>query len=156
MTNQAHVGSKSAKKLVVSPRLIDQSAANTVSASSDMHGYDRVRFTYHLGAMASGAGLSSWVIQSHESNLANAVNVSGRRNGVADQLAALTNVSNADNNSLHVLDVAGKLLTRRYVGVVVDAITANITAMSVESERFRGTGVVPPADDALQYVIVAE
>ena len=136
-----HAGQKSTIGVALAPALIDQSAANTLSAVVDMQGYDRVRFIYQLGGMASGASLSTWAVESNESNLGNATNITNAEN--SSQQCALTNITNASNNNVAVLDIYRP--TKRYVGVYVDAVSANITLLGVLHERFRGTGVMPPA-----------
>lgn len=145
-----HAGEKSILTVALAPALVDQSAANTLSAAIDMQGYDRVRFIYQLGGMGSGASLSTWAVESNESNLGNATNMTNAEN--SSQQIALANVTNTYNNTVQVLDIYRP--TKRYVGVYIDAVSANITLMSVIAERFRGTGVVPTAGEATgsQYV----
>jgi hypothetical protein len=94
--------------------------------------------------MVNASILSTWAVESNESNLGNATNITG---------AALVNVANTANNSAHVLDIHRP--AKRYVGVYVDAVTANITLLGVLAERFRGSGVEPitPASGN-QYVSV--
>lgn len=135
-----HAGQKSTLSVALAPALVDQSAANTLSAPIDMRGYDRVRFVYQLGAIVNGGSLSSFAVESNESNLGNATNMVNAEN--SSQVIALTNITNASNNNVAVLDIFGS--TKRYVGVYVDAVTANITLLGVLAERFRGTGVMPP------------
>lgn len=94
--------------------------------------------------MLSTSILSSWVVESNESNLGNNTNVAN---------ALLVNVADTGNNNIYIIDVGRNKLTKRYVGVVVDAVTANITSLAVLAERFRGTGIVPPASAAQQYVV---
>lgn len=136
-----HAGQKSTISVAIAPALVDQSAANTLSAGIDMKGYDRVRFIYQLGGMGSGAALSTWAVESNESNLGNSTNMTNAEN--SSQQIALTNIANTSNNNVAVLDIFGA--TKRYVGVYIDAATANITLMGVLAERFRGTGVMPPS-----------
>lgn len=144
-----HVGQKSLMTVALAPALIDQSAANTLSAPIDMKGYDRVRFIYQLGGITNGGALSTWAVESNESNLGNATNMVNAEN--TSQQVALTNVANTANNSVQVLDIYKP--TKRYVGVYVDAVTANITLLGVLAERFRGTGVAQDANAAgFQYV----
>jgi hypothetical protein len=138
-----HAGAKSITTQILAPVLVDQSAANTLSSAADMNGYDRVKLIYNLGAMVNGAILSSWAVESNESNLGNNTNITG---------AVLTNITNVSNNNVAIIDIHRP--TKRYVGVVVDAATANITTLSVLAERFRGSGVVPPTSPAQQYVSV--
>lgn len=135
-----HAGQKSTLSVAIAPALVDQSAANTLSAAIDMQGYDRVRFIFQLGAMVNGSALSAFAVESNESNLGNATNIVNVEN--TSQQAALVNIANTANNSVAVLDIFRP--TKRYVGVYIDAVTANITLMDVLAERFRGTGVVPP------------
>lgn len=125
--------------LALPTQLIDQSVANTTSEAVDMQGYDRVKFIYQLGAMVNGSSLSTWAVESDESNLGNATNIVSAEDGTTQ--AALTNVPNTANNSIHVIDVYRP--TKRYVGVAVDAVTANITSLGVLAERIRGTGTNP-------------
>lgn len=138
-----HAGEKSVMTVALAPALIDQSAANTTSAAIDMKGYDRVRFVYQLGGMVASSVLASWAVESNESNLGNNTNMVNAEN--TSQQVALTNVANTANNSIQVLDIFRP--TKRYVGVVVDAGTANITLLGVIAERFRGTGVLPTGDE---------
>ena len=138
-----HAGAKSITTQILVPQLIDQSAANTLSSSADMKGYDRVKLVYNLGAMVNGSTLSTWAVESNESNLGNSTNITN---------AALVNVANTGNNNVYVIDIHRP--SKRYVGVMVDAVSANITSLSVLAERFRGTGVVPPTSPAQQYVSV--
>lgn len=146
-----HAGGKSLITVAVAPALVDQSAANTLSAAIDMQGYDRVRFIYQLGGMVNGGSLSTWAVESNESNLGNATNIVSAEN--SSNQAKLVNVANSDNNSVQVLDIYRP--TKRYVGVYVDAVTANITLLGVLAERFRGTGVLPATQPSgHQYVNV--
>lgn len=132
-------GQDSVYSVAIAPALVDQSAANTLSAVIDMQGYDRVKFIYQLGGMGSGAILSSWAVGSEESNLGNAANLVNAEN--TSQQVALTNVANTYNNTIQVLDIYRP--PYRYVGVYVDAVTANITLLGVIAERIRGTGTNP-------------
>lgn len=135
-----HAGPRSILSVALAPALIDESAANTVSAAIDMQGYDRVRFIYQLGAIVNGGSLSTWAVESNESNLGNATNITG---------AALTNVTNTYNNTVQVLDIHRP--AKRYVGVTVDAVTANITLLGVIAERIRGSGGIPSQTAGAQY-----
>lgn len=139
-----HAGANSIVTVVRAPALLDESAADSLSAVVDMQGYDRVRFIHQVGAMVNGATLDSHVVESDESNLGNHTNVAG---------ASLATVPNTQNNSVHVIDVFRP--TKRYVGVVSGAGTANVTLLGILAERFRGSGSVPitPAGDN-QYVAV--
>lgn len=132
-------GQDSVYSVALAPALVDQSAANTLSAVIDMQGYDRVKFIYQLGAMVNGSSLSTWAVESSESNLGNATNIVNAEN--TSQQAALTNVTNTYNNTVQVLDIFRP--TQRYVGVYVDAVTANITLLGVIAVRIRGTGTNP-------------
>lgn len=138
-----HAGPKSILSVAMAPALVDQSAANTLSAPIDMQGYDRVRFIYQLGGMVAGASLASWAVESNESNLGNSTNITG---------AALVNVANTANNSVQVLDIHRP--AKRYVGVTVDAAAANITLLGIIAERFRGSGGQPIQVAGAQYVSV--
>lgn len=135
-----HAGNRrSVISVALAPALVDQSAANTLSAPIDMQGYDRVRFIYHLGGMVASSVLSSFAVESDESNLGNATNIVNAEN--TSQQVRLVNVPATLNNSVQVLDIYRP--TKRYVGVYVDAVTANITLLGVLAERFRGTGRSP-------------
>ena len=89
--------------------------------------------------MVAGSSLSSFSVESNESNLGNATNITNAEN--TSQQVALTNITNTSNNNVAVLDIYRP--TKRYVGVYVDAVSANITLLGVLGERFRGTGIVP-------------
>lgn len=132
-------GQDSVYSVALAPALVDQSAANTLSAAIDMQGYDRVKFIYQLGGIVNGGSLSTWAVESSESNLGNATNITNAEN--TSQQVALTNVTNTYNNTVQVLDIFRP--TKRYVGVYVDAVTANITLLGVVAERIRGTGTNP-------------
>lgn len=132
-------GQDSTYAVVLAPVLVDQSAANTTGAAVDMQGYDRVKFIYQLGGIVNGGSLSTWAVESAESNLGNATNVTNAEN--TSQQVALVNVTNTYNNTVQVLDIFRP--QKRYVSVVVDAVTANITLMGVVAERIRGTGTNP-------------
>lgn len=132
-------GQHSVYSVALAPALVDQSAANTLSAAIDMQGYDRVKFIYQLGGIVNGGSLSTWAVESSESNLGNATNITNAEN--TSQQVALTNVTNTYNNTVQVLDIFRP--TKRYVGVYVDAVTANITLLGVVAERIRGTGTNP-------------
>ena len=146
-----HAGAKSILSVVLAPALVDQSAANTTGAAIDMQGYDRVRFIYQLGGIVNGGSLSTWAIESNESNLGNATNITHANN--SSNQAALVNVTNAYNNTVQVLDIHRP--SKRYVSVTVDAVTANITLLGVVAERIRGTGNMPISQTTgAQYVSV--
>lgn len=145
----SHAGQKSKHVLALKTQLIDQSAANTLGEVIDTQGYDRVKIIYNVGAMASGASLSTWVVESNESNLGNATNMVNVEN--TSQQVALTNVTNTYNNSVQVIDVFRP--TKRYVGIQVDAVTANITTLGAVAELYRGTGTEPSSlTTGWQYV----
>lgn len=152
--NGGHGGAKSLTTVVLAPALVDQSAANTNSVGVDMKGYEKVRFIYQIGGMVNGSSLSTWAIQSNESNLGNATNVTyTASNGSTGVLASLVNVANTANNSVQVLEIVRP--TKRYVGVTVDAVTANITLLGILAERFPGTSTTPPTQPSgAQYVSV--
>lgn len=135
----SHSGQTSRYSVALAPALVDQSAANTLSAVIDMAGYDRVKFIYQLGGMVNGSSLSTWAVSSAESNLGNATNMTNADN--TSQQIALTNVTNTYNNTVQVLDIYRP--PNQYVGVYVDAVTANITLLGVIAERIRGTGTQP-------------
>lgn len=142
-------GQTSIFKVALAPALVDQSAANTLSAAIDMQGYDRVRFIYQLGGMVNGSSLSTWAVSSAESNLGNATNLANAEN--TSQQIALVNVANTANNSVQVLDIYRP--PNRYVGVYVDAVSANITLLGVMAELIRGTGTNPASlTSGFQYV----
>lgn len=132
-------GQDSIYKVALAPALVDQSAANTLSAVIDMAGYDRVKFIYQLGGMVNGSSLSTWAVSSNESNLGNATNITNAEN--TSQQVALVNVTNTYNNTVQVLDIYRP--PNQYVGVYVDAVTANITLLGVIAELQRGTGTNP-------------
>lgn len=140
----AHAGANSIVTVVRAPTLLDESAANALSAVSDMSGYDRIKFQIQVGAMVNGSTLDVWAVESDESNLGNSTNITG---------AALTQIANTANNTVHVIDVFRP--SKRYVGIYANAGTANVTLLAATAERFRGTGTTPitPASSH-QYVAV--
>lgn len=131
-------GQTATYRVALAPANVDQSAANTLSAAIDMQGYDRVRFIYSIGAIANGGSISTWAVSSAESNLGNATNLTNAEN--TSQQIALTNVTNTYNNTCQVIDIYRP--SNRYVGVYVDAVTANST-VGVIAELSRGTGTNP-------------
>lgn len=137
--------------VLLAPALVDQSAANTLSAAADMQGYDRIVIMYQLGGMVNGSSLSTWAVESSESNLGNATNITHANN--SSNQAKLVNVANTYNNTVQVLDISRP--QKRYVGVYVDAVTANITLLGVTALLFRGTGAQPiTLTTGWQYVAV--
>lgn len=145
-----HAGPRSIISVARAPALVDESAANALSAVIDMQGYDRVRFIYQLGAIVNGGSLSTWAVESNESNLGNATNITHANN--SSNQAKLTNVTNTYNNTIQVLDIHRP--AKRYVGVYVDAVTANITLLGIMAERIRGSGGIPTQATGAQYVSV--
>jgi hypothetical protein len=142
-----HAGAKSVLTVARAPALLDESAANALSAPIDMKGYDRVRFIFQIGGMVNGAVLAAHAVESNESNLGNATNMVNAEN--TSQVIAITNVPNTANNNVVVLDIYGS--TKRYVGVYANAETANVTLLGILAERFRGTGVMPDQPSGSQY-----
>lgn len=139
-----HAGAKSLTTVVRAPALLDESAANSVSAVLDMTGYDRVKFIAQIGAMVNASTLDIWAIESNESNLGNATNITG---------AALVQVANTANNSVQIIDIHRP--SKRYVGVTSNAGTANVTLLGIIAERFRGSGVLPVSQPTgFQYVSI--
>jgi hypothetical protein len=108
-----------------------------------MVGYDRIRFMVQIGAMVNAATLDVFAVESDESNLGNATNITG---------AALVQVANTGNNNVHIIDIHRPAL--RYVGVYSNAGTANVTLLGILAERFRGSGGVPTQAAGGQYVAV--
>lgn len=139
-----HAGAKSLTTVVRAPALLDESAANSLSAVIDMVGYDRVKFIAHIGAMVNASTLDVFAVESNESNLGNATNITG---------AALVQVANTANNSVQIIDIHRP--AKRYVGVYSNAGTANVTLLGILAERFRGSGVTPATQPSgAQYVAV--
>jgi hypothetical protein len=140
-----HAGAKSLTTVVRAPALLDESVANALSAVTDMVGYDRVKFIAQIGAMVNASTLDIFAVESNESNLGNATNITG---------AALVQVANTANNSVQIIDIHRP--SKRYVGVYSNAGTANVTLLGILAERFRGSGVMPATQTAgHQYVAVA-
>jgi hypothetical protein len=142
MTN--HAGARSLTTVVRAPALLDESVANSLSAVVDMLGYDRVKFIAQIGGMVNASTLDVFAVESNESNLGNATNITG---------AALVQVANTANNSVQIIDIHRP--AKRYVGVYSNAGTANVTLLGILAERFRGTGVMPAAQPSgAQYVAI--
>jgi hypothetical protein len=139
-----HAGAKSLTTVVRAPALLDESAANALSAVVDMQGYDRVKFLVHIGAMVNGSTLDVWAVESNESNLGNSTNITS---------AALVQVANTANNSVQIIDIHRP--AKRYTGIYMNAGTANVTLIGALAERFRGTGVMPATQPSgAQYVAI--
>jgi hypothetical protein len=134
---------------VRAPALLDKDAASGIATTTgvDMQGFDRVAFDIGIGTAVSGAEFDAWVVESHESNMANAVNVAGT--GIT-QVTASANM----NATTRTIDVFRP--NRRYAAARLKTATQNITTVYVNARQYRGTGVIPPtATTDHEYVSVA-
>jgi len=139
-----HAGAKSVVTIVRAPLILDESVANSLSAVSDMKGYDRIRFIAQIGAMVNASTLDIFAVESNESNLGNATNITG---------AALVQVPNTENNTVQIIDIHRP--SKRYVGVYSNADGANVSLLAILAERFPGTGTTPRTQPTShQYVSV--
>lgn len=110
-------------------------AANANGTTLDMSGWDAVEFEFNIGVMASGVTFDAYVQSSANSNFSGPVNITN---------AALTQVANAGNANLYVLDVYRP--SARYVRV--STIPGAGVFCGVVSRRYRANGVLPPTQAA--------
>lgn len=137
----AHAGQDAVIDTVRAPALLDKDTASGIATSDpvDMQGYDRVVFDIGIGTAVSGAVFDAWIVESDESNLGNATNVSD----TAGTLIAITQATASANmnGTTRTIDVYRP--TQRYVGVRFRTATQNITTLYCTSRKYRGSGVMP-------------
>lgn len=126
------------------PALLDKDTASgiaTQAAGTDMVGYERVAFDIGIGTAVSGAVFDAWLVESNESNLGNATNVTQAANSSA--LIAITQATASANMNATVRTLEVHKPAKRYVGVRLKTATQNITTVYITSRRYRGTGTTP-------------
>lgn len=129
-------------RVAVAPQSFGAGAINGVAI--DTQGWDGVRFAVGIGAI-TGAGTMDVVVQRDaNSNMTNAVNISG---------AVLTQVTNANPNSVAVVDVYRP--SQRYVRLVMTQ-AANTVLGGAMATLYRRNGILPPTHTAIQTVEVRE
>lgn len=117
-------------------------SANVNGTALDMQGYDGCMYVFNLGIMASTATFDARVVNSANSNMSGATNITN---------AALVQVTTANPNAVFVLDVYRPTL--RYIRSATQPATANTTFSSV-AIRYRRGGILPPTQVATQVVRV--
>jgi hypothetical protein len=121
--------------------LLDSTAATATQANgTDMAGYDRAAFDIIVGTGVATAVLTAWLVESNESNLGNATNIQQAQNSSAQIAITAAGTANL-NNTVRTLEVYRP--AKRYVGVRMNAATANVTTISVVSRKWRGSGLTP-------------
>lgn len=117
-------------------------SANVNGTAMDMSGWDGCLYVFNVGAMASGATFDARIVQSANSNMSGATNITN---------AAITQLTSTSNtNSVHI-DVWRP--TNRYIRSATQPATANSTFSSV-ALRYRASGVLPVTQTAVQTVKV--
>lgn len=119
-------------------------SANVNGTAMDMQGWDGCLYVFNLGAMVASATFDARIVQSANSNMSGATNVT---NAALTQVLAAT----GNTNSYHI-DVWRP--TNRYLRSATQPATAN-TTFSSTAIRYRATGILPPTQTALQTVKVA-
>ena len=129
--------------LVTLDVLASTASANVNGVAMDMSGWDGILYVFNLGAMTATATFDARIVQSANSNMSGATNITN---------AALTQVLAATGNTnTYMIDVWRP--TSRYVRSATQPATANVTFSSV-AIRYRASGLLPPTQTALQTVKV--
>lgn len=117
-------------------------SANVNGTAMDMSGWDGCLYVFNVGAMASGATFDARIVQSANSNMSGATNITN---------AAITQLTSTSNtNSVHI-DVWRP--TNRYIRSATQPATANSTFSSM-AIRYRASGLLPVTQTAVQTVKV--
>lgn len=116
-------------------------SANVNGTVLDMQGWDGCLYEFNLGAIASGGNFSAYVTNSANSNMSGAATVAN---------SALSNIANTSNDNIALIDVFRP--SARYLQSVAVPNT-NVTFGST-AIRYRRTGILPPAQSAVQVVKV--
>lgn len=118
------------------------SAANVNGAGVNMSGWDGCEFTIALGLFTGAATFDARIVESANANFSGAVNVTG---------AALAQVNSANPNNVAIIDVYRPTnLYLRFAGVP----GTNNVGFSVLARRYRGSGILPVTQSAIQQVKV--
>jgi len=138
-----HAGQDAKITSVRSAALLDKDTSSGIATSTgvDMQGYDRVAFDISIGTAVSGAVFDAWVVESDESNLGNATNVSD----TDGNLIAITQATASANMNATTRTLDVYRPTKRYVGARFRTATQNITTLSCVARQYRGTGTMPTA-----------
>jgi hypothetical protein len=108
----------------------------------NMQGWDGVRFTINLGVLTGSVVVDARVVESANANFSGAVNVAN---------AAVTQIANTSPNNVAIIDVYRP--TNQYVRCVVTP-AVNGAFVSVQADRYKRGGVLPPTQAAIQHVKV--
>jgi hypothetical protein len=117
-------------------------SANVNGTAMDMSGWDGCLYIFNIGAMAASATFDARIVQSANSNMSGATNIT---NAAITQLASTSNT-----NSVHI-DVWRP--TNRYIRSATIPATANTTFSSM-AVRYRASGILPVTQTAVQLVKV--
>lgn len=129
--------------LVTLDILAQTASANVNGTAMDMAGWDGCLYIFNLGAMANGATFDARIVQSANSNMSGATNITN---------AAITQVTNAGNTNSVMIDIWRP--TNRYIRSATQPATANSTFSSV-AIRYRASGILPATQTATQVVKVS-
>lgn len=141
MSNHAGLSDKVLTSKVRSP--VNANGTVTNSSTIDMQGYDGARFVINIGVLGTNGTVDAKVLRDDNS---------GGNSYTAITNAALTQVTNA--NTVQIIDVFRP--SERYLSLQTVGHT-NGAFISATVDRYRGNGkVLPPTQDAEQYVRVAE
>lgn len=107
----------------------------------DMQGWDGAMFIINIGAITGAGTLDARIVRADNSGFTNATNVTS---------AALTQVTNANPNSVAIIDVFQP--TQRYLRAVLTQ-GANTVIAGATVVRYRRNGVLPPASASPAQII---
>lgn len=110
----------------------------------DTLGWDGVRFEFSVGVITGAGVLDARIVRDDNSGFSSQTNIAN---------AALTQVTNASPNSVHVIDVYRP--SERYLRAVVTQ-AANTVIASATATLYRRSGILPPTQTAAQVVRVVE
>lgn len=127
-------------------------SANVNGLTIDTAGWDGIRYVFVVGTMASGATFDARLVSSANANMSGNTNVTATINGVAAASMAITQLTNASNANMAVLDLYKP--TNRYVRSATIPATANSTFSSLCQLYRRSSGTNPPTANANTIQVV--
>lgn len=120
-------------------------AAGAVTGTTiDTLGWDGACFVISIGAITGAGVMDAYVKRDSASGFTTSTNITN---------AALVQVTNANPNSTHVIDVYRP--TQRYLKLIMTQATNTVVA-GATCQLYRRAGLLPPTSSAVQVVKIAE
>ena len=129
-------------KIAVPPQSFGAGAIT--GATIDTLGWDGACFEISIGAITGAGVMDAYVKRDAASAFTTSTNVTN---------AALTQVTNANPNTTHVIDVYRP--SARYLKLIMTQATNTVVAGATVT-LYRRSGLLPPTSSAIQVVKVAE